>query len=136
MTPETLDLNKLIRYRNRHSVARLSCAFKPVRSKFAGFDLVDITPDPRLPRLVGTDERVLGSVEMFSGMFVFGRVATAHMSTSEAQAQVNPGVARLNAVLTDMLISFFDFDLVQVGACFRHRFLQRKEFFGQVTSVM
>ena len=61
---------------------------------------------------------------MLGGVLVLGRVATAHMSTSEAQAQVNPPVARLNAVLADMRVGVLDFDLVQVGACFRHRFLQ------------
>jgi hypothetical protein len=81
---------------------------------------------------------VLGFVEMLGGVLVLGRVATAHMSTAEAQAQVYPGVARLNAVLANMLIGFCDFDLVQVGACFRHCFLQEinLEFLGQVTYVM
>jgi hypothetical protein len=108
--PEIRDLNKLIRYRNRHSVAPFS--FAPSVPKFPSLDFVHITPDPRLPRLIGTDERVLRFVEVFGGVLVLGRVATAHVSTGEAQAQVNPGVTRLNAVLTDMLICFFNFDLV------------------------
>src|ERR1039458_7281520 len=99
--PEIRDLNKLIRYRNRHSVAPFS--FAPSGPKFPSLDFVHITPDPRLPRLMGTDERVLRFVEVFGGVLVLGR---------EAQAQVNPGVTRLNAVLTDMLICFSNFDLV------------------------
>ena len=81
---------------------------------------------------------MLGFVEMLGGVLVLGRVATSYMSTAEAQAQVDPCVSRLNAFFTDMLIGFCDFDLVQVGACFRHRFLQEMnlEFLGQVTSVM
>jgi hypothetical protein len=81
---------------------------------------------------------MLGFVEMLGGVLVLGRVAAAYVPTAEAQAQVNPSVSRLNAFLTDMLIGFLDFDLVQVGACFRHRFLQEMnlEFLGQVTSVM
>jgi precorrin-6B methylase 1 len=81
---------------------------------------------------------VLSFVEMFGGVLILGRVATAHMPTAEAQAQVYPGVSGLNALLANMLVGFSDFDLVQVGARFRHGFLQEinLEFLGQVTYVM
>jgi len=92
--------------------------------EFSGLDFVYITPHPGFSRLVGTDERVLRLVEMFGGVLVLGRITTSHMSTNKAQAQVNPGVAGLNTVLTDVLIRFFDFDLIQVGAFCRHRFLR------------
>jgi hypothetical protein len=62
-------------------------------------------------------------VEMLGRMLVLGRVATANVSASEAKAQVNPRVARLGTVLTDMLIRFSDFDLIEVGTIFWHRFL-------------
>jgi hypothetical protein len=108
--------------------------------KFTGLDFVHIAPDPGLPRLIGTDQRVLRFVEVFGGVLVLGRIATAHMSTSETQAQVNPGIARLNTVFAHMLVRGFDFDLVQVRAFFRHRFLSSPGKFilkpGQVTSVM
>jgi hypothetical protein len=108
--------------------------------KFAGFDLVHITPDPGLPRLIGTDQRVLRFVEMFGGVLVLGRVAAAHMSTSETQTQVNPGITSLDAVFAYMPVRRFDLDLVQVLAFFRHRFLFSPGNFilkpGQVTSVM
>lgn len=92
--------------------------------KFSGLDFVYITPHPGFSRLVGTDERVLRLVEMFGGVLVLGRITTSHMSTNKAQAQVNPGIAGLNTVLTDVLVRFFDFDLIQVGAFCRHRFLR------------
>jgi hypothetical protein len=44
---------------------------EPFRSKFAGLNFVHITPDPRLTRLIGTDERVLRFVEMLGGVLVF-----------------------------------------------------------------
>jgi hypothetical protein len=88
--------------------------------KFSGLDFVYITPHPGFSRLVGTDERVLRLVKMFGGVLVLGRITTSHVSTNKAQAQVNPGVAGLNTVLTDVLIRFFDFDLIQVGAFCRH----------------
>lgn len=41
-------------------------------SKIPGLDFVYVAPDPGLPRLIGTDERVLRFVEVFGGVFVFG----------------------------------------------------------------
>jgi len=46
------------------------------------------------------------------------------MSTNETHAQVNPGIACLNAVLTHMLIRLSDFDLIKVRAFLWHRFLR------------
>jgi hypothetical protein len=89
------------------------------------FHFIQVTPDPGLPGFVGPDERVLRFLEVFGGMLVLGRVATAHMSATETQAQVNPSVTGLNAVLANMFVGFFDFDLVQVCAFVRHGFLQK-----------
>jgi hypothetical protein len=66
---------------------------------------------------------VLRFVEMFGGVLVLGRVAAPHMSADETQAQVNPGITSLDAVFAYMLVRLCDFDLVQVRAFFRHRFL-------------
>src|ERR1700730_1111668 len=63
-------------------------------------------------------------VEVFGGVFVFGRVATTDIAADEAHSQVNPGIAELNAVLTNMLRRFSYFDLIEVSTFFRHRFLQ------------
>jgi hypothetical protein len=87
---------------------------------FTRLDFVHITPDPGLPRLIGTDERVLRFVEVFGGVLVLGRIATPYVATTEAQAQVNPGVAGFDAALTHMLVRLLDFDLVQVGTFFWH----------------
>jgi len=38
-------------------------------------------------------------VEVLGGVFVFGVVAAAHMTALEADSQVNPGVAHLQAFL-------------------------------------
>ena len=79
-------------------------------------------------------------MEMFGGVLVLRRVAAAHMSADETQAQVDPGIAELNALLTYVRGRRSDFDLIEVGACCRHRFLisPGKTRFepGQVTSVM
>jgi hypothetical protein len=85
VTPEIRDMNKVIRYPNRHSVASLSrVLISLLGPNFPGLDFVYITPDPGLPRLVGTDERVLRFVKMFGGVLILGRVATSYMSASQA----------------------------------------------------
>jgi hypothetical protein len=105
--------------------------------KFTGLNFIHITPDPGLPRLIGADQRVLRFVEMFGGVLVLGRIATTYMSATQAQAQVNPGVASFDTVLAHMLVRLLDLDLVEVGTFLAHRSSGKKSpVFGQVTSVM
>jgi hypothetical protein len=63
-------------------------------------------------------------VKVFSGMFVLGRVAAADIAAAKAHAQVDPGIAELNAILTNMLVRFSYFDLIKVSAFLCHRFLR------------
>jgi hypothetical protein len=62
-------------------------------------------------------------VEMLGGVLVLGRVATSYLSTSQTQSQMNPGIAGFNAFLTYMYGRRLDFDLIEVRALGRHRFL-------------
>jgi hypothetical protein len=66
---------------------------------------------------------VLRFVEMLGGVLVLGRIAAAHVSANEAQAQVDPGVSGFHAILTHVLVCVSELDLVKVVAFFRHRFL-------------
>jgi hypothetical protein len=66
---------------------------------------------------------MLGVVEVLGGVLVLGRVTTADLSTDEAHTQVDPGIAHLHALFTDMFLCFSYFDLVKMGAFFRHKFL-------------
>jgi hypothetical protein len=123
----------LIRYKTWVLVAGLALS----GDKFPRLDLVHITPDPGLPWLNGADEGMRGFVEMLRGVLVLGRIATAHVSANQAQAQVDPRVAGLNTFLTDMRGGTSEFELVEMGTFLRHRFLLRKEMIiRQVTSVM
>jgi hypothetical protein len=63
-------------------------------------------------------------VKVFGGMFVLGRVATANIAADEAHAQMDPGIAQLHAILTNMFVRFSYFDLIKVGTFFCHRFLR------------
>ena len=65
-------------------IARLS---EPVSFEH---QIVDITPHPVLARLVRPDDGMIGGVEMFCGMFIFRRIAAAHMSAGQADSQVHP----------------------------------------------
>jgi hypothetical protein len=59
-------------------------------------------------------------VKMLGRMFVLGRVATADLSTGQAHTQVDPRIAELHALLTHMCFCLSHFDLIKVGAFFRH----------------
>jgi hypothetical protein len=101
---------------------------KPAPSlEFAGFDFVDIAPNPGFSGLNRADEWVLGRVKMLSGMFVLGRIAAAYMSADKTEAQVDPGIAHFHALPADVDIGLFEFDLVQVGTFLRHRSLHIRE---------
>jgi hypothetical protein len=54
--------------------------------KFAWHNLIHITPDPPLAWLNRADEWVTDLLKMPGGMFVLGIVATADMSTDQAQS--------------------------------------------------
>ena len=64
------------------------------------FHRIDVAPLPVLARLKRLDDRVVGSVIVFGGMFVLRTVATAHMATGEAKAQMNPAISHLQALFT------------------------------------
>jgi len=91
--------------------------------KFARLDFVYVTPDPGFSRLDGADKRMGRLVKMLGGVLVLRRVATTDTPADEAHTQVDPRVASPNAVLTNMLVGFSYFDLIEVGTFFWHRFL-------------
>jgi hypothetical protein len=63
---------------------------------------------------------MLGVVKVFGGMLVLGRIATRRVSADHAHAQMDPGIAGLNAVFTHMLVRLPDFDLIEVRTFFCH----------------
>ena len=67
---------------------------------------------------------MLRVVEMLRRMFVFGGVATCNVATNEAHAQMDPFVTDFYAVLTYVSLGFPKFDLIEMAAFLRHKFLQ------------
>jgi hypothetical protein len=54
--------------------------------------------------------------EVFGGVLVLGRITASHVAARHAHSKMNPGVAGLDAVFTDMRVCSCDFDLVEVLA--------------------
>jgi hypothetical protein len=78
--------------------------------------LIYITPAPVFPLFKGLDDRVLGGVKMFGGMFVGRRIATTHMAAGEAEAQMHPPTAALEAILTPLGAGRYNLNLGQMLA--------------------
>jgi len=53
---------------------------------------------------------MFAGVKMFSGVFIFGRIATTYVSALSAQPQVNPGIAHFQALFAaiGMRLHFLD----------------------------
>src|SRR6478672_8601559 len=85
-------------------------------------DFVDIAPAPALRRVVALDDRMAGGVIMGGCVPVGALVAAADMPATAAQAQVNPPVAGLQAVLAPARAGRHLADGVGVGAygCVAH----------------
>ena len=79
---------------------------------FAGGKIVLVTPDPGFSGLDGTDKWMPRVMKVLRGMLVFRIVAAAHVAAFEAQSQMYPGVASLNAFLADMRAGVGDLDLI------------------------
>jgi hypothetical protein len=77
--------------------------------------LVHVTPSPILAWFQRFHERVLAGVKMFGRMLVFRRIAATDVATTQAQAQVDPGVAHLQAFFAPMGVRFYVMDLIEVG---------------------
>jgi hypothetical protein len=61
--------------------------------------LVDVTPAPVFARFERTHDGVVGLVEVFRSVLVLGRIATTYVAATEAQPQMDPRIAHLEAFL-------------------------------------
>jgi len=59
---------------------------------------------------------MVGFMEVFGRMLVLGGIAASDVSAFQAQPQVDPGVADLNAVFADMLVCAGEFGFFNVSA--------------------
>lgn len=96
--------------------------YKGVPTQLSRRDLIDIAPDPGFSGFNGTHERMLGVMEVLGGVLVLRRVATTHTSTLKTHSQMNPCVARLDALLADAFICAGNLDFFQMRTLVSHLF--------------
>src|SRR5690348_14455239 len=72
--------------------------------QFGGHDLVDVAPYPRLAGLNGAHERMQSGMEVFCGVAILRRVAASDVAAFEAEAQVHPLIAGLQALFAAVLV--------------------------------
>ena len=58
-------------------------------------DFIQVTPSPVFIGLEGAHDGVLSGMEVFGGVFIFGRVTAANVTALKAEAEVYPAVALL-----------------------------------------
>ena len=76
-----------------------SAALFPHLTRCFHSHFIYIAPYPSFTRLERLDKRVVGAVEMFGSMLIFGGVAAADVAADETDAQMNPAIAHLQALL-------------------------------------
>ena len=59
---------------------------------------------------------MLGSMEVFGGMFVLRGVATANVSAFQTEPQMDPGVSKFDALFANVDFGVPDLDLVEMSA--------------------
>jgi len=97
-----------------------------LRFQFPGLHLVHIAPDPGLTWFDRANKRVVDFVKVLCGVLVLGRVAAPHLSTRQAQAKMNPGIAGLHAFFANMFLCVFYFDLIEMRTLALHAFSKRR----------
>ena len=92
------------------------CRSKRAVANLSRRHLVDVAPHPCFARFNRADKRVLGLMEVLSGVFVLRRVTAAYMAAFETKAQVNPGIARLHALFANVLVSLRHVNFIRMFA--------------------
>ena len=72
-------------------------------------------------------DRVLRRVEMLGGVLVLRTVTAAHVTTVQAHAQVNPGVASLQTLFTALCVGADVADRIEVCTLLSHGVLRPSE---------
>jgi hypothetical protein len=83
--------------------------------------LILVTPAPVLAGLERLHDGMLGLMEVFCGVLIFGGIAAANMPADEALPQMDPGIAHLQAFLAAFAAGFYLPYLSQMGTGFSWR---------------
>jgi proline racemase len=66
---------------------------------------------------------MFGAMEMLRRMLILGRITAANVPAFQAKAQMDPGIAGLDAIFADVGIGGLKFDLLHVTTALGHGFL-------------
>jgi len=83
--------------------------------------LIDVAPAPIFTGLERLDNRVLGGVKVFCGMFIFGGVTAANMAADQAFAQVHPGISHLQTFFAPVSAGGDITNLIGMRTCLCHK---------------
>ena len=73
------------------------------------------TPAPVFSGFDGSHDGVVSVVEVFGGVLIFRRIAAADVTTAQTQAEVDPGIAHFQALLTSFCVRLHIMDLIEMG---------------------
>jgi hypothetical protein len=83
-------------------------------------NLIHVTPAPFLARLKRFYYWMFAAVKMFGGVLVLGTIATTDVPAFQAKTQVNPAIARLQAIFTTVRAGLHNLQLVIVATICGH----------------
>src|SRR6266480_5375566 len=98
------------------SSTRLSSAFSESGGGEIQFEFIDVTPAPSCSGLDRSHDGMRGRMEVFRGVFVFGRIATTDVPAAQAQAKVHPPIPHFQTLFTTSGTRFDILDLIEMGA--------------------
>src|SRR5579864_7020893 len=85
--------------------------------------LVDVAPAPVLARLEGLDQGMVAVHKVLGGVSVLRVVAAADVAAREAEAEMDPGVAHLQALLAAIAAGGNILNLIEMRARCGHEWL-------------
>ena len=77
--------------------------------------MIHVAPDPLFPGFNRAHEGMFALLKMLGSVLVLRRVTASDVPALQAHAEVDPPVADLDAVFTDMLVRIGELDLVRMG---------------------
>ena len=95
---------------------RRSSAFSESTRGEIQFEFIDVTPAPIFSGLDRSHDGMCGRMEVFRGVFIFGRIATTDMPAAQAQAKVHPPIPHFQTLFTTSAARFDILDLIEMGA--------------------
>src|SRR6266446_3443757 len=95
-------------------MSRLPAQVGQGRDRRRQFQFIDVTPSPSFSWLEGCDHGVARVMEMLRGVAAWRTIATADMTTAQAETKVNPRRAQLQTLFATGSASWNGLDVGHV----------------------